>query len=92
MSEAIQDGQEAERLLQHPLLTQAFELIEQDIQKQWLNSPARDVEGREKLHLMVKMLHRLKFQLQSVVENGKIMQKTLEQSRATEMLDHYLRR
>ncbi len=92
MTDAIRDGQEAARLLDHPLLNQAFAQIEEDIQTQWLNSPARDAEGREKLFQMTKLLHRLKFQLQSVVENGKIMEKTLEQSRATEMLDHYLRR
>lgn len=92
MTDAIRDGQEAERLLGHPLLLQAFELIEKDIQDQWLNSPARDVDGREKLHLMTKLLHRLKGQLQSVVENGQIVQRTLEQSRATEMLNHYSQR
>ena len=92
MTDAIRDGQEAERLLSHPLLLQAFELIEKDIQDQWLNSPARDVDGREKLHLMTKLLHRLRGQLQSVVENGQIVQRTLEQSRATEMLSHYLHR
>ncbi|WDW06030.1 hypothetical protein PWE35_09360 [Stenotrophomonas maltophilia] len=92
MTDEIRDGQEAERLLNHPLLLQAFELIEKDIQDQWLNSPARDVDGREKLHLMTKLLHRLKGQLQSVVENGQIVQRTLEQSRATEMLNHYSQR
>ena len=34
MTDAIRDGQEAERLLNHPLLLQAFELIEKDIQDQ----------------------------------------------------------
>lgn len=92
MTDAIRDGQEAERLLNDPLLLHAFELIEKDIQDQWLNSPARDVDGREKLHLMTKLLHRLKGQLQSVVENGQIMQRALEQSRATEMLNHYSQR
>lgn len=92
MTDAIRDGQEAERLLGHPLLLQAFELIEKDIQDQWLNSQARDVDGREKLYLMTKLLHRLRGQLHSVVENGQIVQRTLEQSRATEMLNHYLQR
>lgn len=88
MTDAIRDGQEAARLLDHPLLNQAFEQIEEDIRQQWKNSPARDVEGREKLHLMDRLLQRVKAQLQSVVENGKVVEATLQQSKATEMLNH----
>lgn len=87
MTDAIRDGQEAARLLEHPLLVQAFELIEQDITEQWKNSPVRDVDGREKLHLMERLLQRIKAQLRSVVENGQVVEATLQQSKATEMLN-----
>lgn len=88
MTDAIRDGQEAARLLDHPLLTQAFEQIEQDLRDSWLNSPARDEGGREKLWLMTQMLHRVRKQLYSVVENGKVMEATLQQSKATEIANY----
>lgn len=88
MSDAIRDGQEAERLLAHPLLVEAFDLIEKDIVEQWMNSPARDEEGRQKLWLMQGLLRRLKAQITSVVNEGKVVEATLKQSRASEIASY----
>lgn len=75
----IQRGKDAEYLLQHPLLVEAFEVIEKEVTEQWQNSPARDVEGREKLWLSLKLLNRLQAQIKSVVETGQVAQATLAQ-------------
>lgn len=75
----VRRGEEARQLLEHPLLVEAFESIEKEVTEQWQNSPARDVEGREKLWLTLKLLHRLKGQLTQVVETGKVAEATLAQ-------------
>ena len=75
-------GEEARQLLSHPLLSEAFEVIEKEVTQAWQNSPARDVEGREKLWLQLKMLHRLRGQLETVMETGKVAKATLAQRAA----------
>lgn len=77
--EKAQRGTEAERLLSHPLLVEAFDLIEQDIRDKWTNSPARDVDGREALWTQLRLLHRVRAEIQEVAETGKVAQATLAQ-------------
>ena len=72
-------GEEARRLLEHPLLVEAFEVLEQEITERWSNSPARDAEGREKLWMTLKLLHRLHAQITSVAETGQIAKATIAQ-------------
>lgn len=72
-------GQDAEQLLAHPLLVEAFELIEKELTDQWQNSPARDQAGREKLWLTLRLLKRLQVQIRSVVETGQFAKATLAQ-------------
>lgn len=77
--EAARRGEEARQLLEHPLLAEAFQTIRNEVTEQWQSSPARDVEGREKLWLTLRLLNRLEGQLQSVVETGKVARATLLQ-------------
>ena len=72
-------GRDAEQLLAHPLLQEAFELIEQEYTHEWQNSPARDQDGRERLWLMLRLLKRLKGQLEQVVSTGEMAKATLAQ-------------
>lgn len=77
--EAARRGEEARQLLEHPLLAEAFQTIRNEVTEQWQSSPARDVEGREKLWLTLRLLNRLEGQLQSAVETGKVARATLLQ-------------
>lgn len=79
LEQQAQRGTEAERLLAHPLLVEAFDLIEQDIKDKWTNSPARDSDGREALWTQLKLLHRVRAQIHDVAETGKVAQATLAQ-------------
>lgn len=79
LEEQANRGDQAAKLLQHPLLVEAFDLIEQDIRDKWTNSPARDVEGRESLWTQLRLLHRLRVEIQAVAENGKVARATLLQ-------------
>jgi len=71
-------GRQAQELLEHPLLIEAFEALESEVLSAWKASPARDVEGREKLWLMLSLCEKVKNQITSVVNTGKIAQKELE--------------
>lgn len=79
LEQQAQRGHEAQQLLLHPLLVEAFDKIEQDIRDKWTNSPARDVDGRESLWTQLKLLHRVRAEIQQVAESGKVAEKTLLQ-------------
>lgn len=72
-------GEQAAKLLEHPLLVEALSLIEQDITDKWTNSPARDTDGRESLWTQLKLLQRLRLELQQVAETGKVAKATILQ-------------
>ncbi len=75
----IARGERAQQLLNDPLLVEAFETIEKELHDQWQNSPARDAEGREKLFLTLKCLHKMHGHLVNVLESGKMAKATLAQ-------------
>lgn len=84
----IQRGERARLLMEDELLQDAFATIEKEYMDSWLNSPERDVEGRERLRLMIKTLQRLKLELQNVMETGQIARATLAQ-RVGQKLNQY---
>ena len=49
--------------------------IKQELYGEFLNSPARDSEGREKIYLMGKMFDLLLVNIKSVMETGKLNKK-----------------
>lgn len=72
-------GERARQLLEEPLIVEAFALIEKEYTQAWLDSPARDVEGREKLFLSIKNLQKVKGHLLQVMERGAFAKATLAQ-------------
>jgi len=74
-----QRGQDAKRLLEEPLLVEAFNTLEQEIIDKWKTAPARDVEGREKLWTMLHLLQRTRAHLESVMASGRLAEATLAQ-------------
>lgn len=79
LEEELQRGQMAEYLLSHPLFVESFDLIEKEVMEEWKNSPSRDADGREKLWTMMKLLQRLKANIQTVAETGKLAEMSLMQ-------------
>jgi hypothetical protein len=82
--EELRRGEQAQALLEHPLLVEAFEKIEQEVTDAWKTSPQRDVDGRERLHLTICLLHKLKEQIQEVAETGQLVrqQNLIEMAKA----------
>lgn len=75
--EQARRGDEAQRLLEHPLLVEAFEVIERQCIEEIKKCPVRDAEGLAKLHLMLLLNQRLRVQIESVVNTGKIARASL---------------
>ena len=75
----IQRGQQAKRILEDPIYVEALQKVSQELDQEWINSPIRDTEGREKIYMMRKMLGVLHVQLQSVMETGKLATKQINQ-------------
>jgi len=74
-----QRGQQAKRILEDPIYIEALQKVSQELDQEWINSPIRDTEGREKIYMMRKMLGVLHVQLQSVMETGKLATKQINQ-------------
>lgn len=68
----IDRGRQAQELLEHELMQEAFKTIRETYLSQWEASPARDTEGRERIWTYLKQLEQLKAHLQSVLETGKM--------------------
>ena len=75
----IKRGQQAKRILEDPIYIEALQKVSQELDQEWINSPIRDTEGREKIYMMRKMLGVLHVQLQSVMETGKLATKQINQ-------------
>src|SRR5690349_11359930 len=75
----IARGERARTILEDPLVGEAFGALERACIDEWRRAPARDVEGRERLWLMLKLCERLREHFVSLVENGKLAADRLAQ-------------
>ena len=65
-------GMQAESLLNNDLIREAYEKIEADLVKGWIDSPARDTEGRERLWAAVQANRKHRAYLMNVIDDGKV--------------------
>lgn len=72
LEQRIYDADQARLVLDNPAFAQAFEDIKKELAESWMNSPARDVEGREKLFQLIKMADKLEATLRRSMESGKL--------------------
>lgn len=82
IEQRIYNGDRAKEVLENEAFQQAFEDIEQEVTKQWMESPARDAEGREKLWQYLMMLRKVKAQLQTTLDTGKLAKMELDHKRS----------
>ena len=73
----IQRGHRAKAILEDEIFAEAIQKVSAELDLEWINSPVRDTEGREKIYMMKKMLNVLLVQLQSVMETGKLATKQI---------------
>ena len=71
LAKQVERGNHAARLMQDPLLQEAFHIVEQAIHEQWANSPLRDIEGQVALRAMLNHLRDLRAVLEVALADGK---------------------
>lgn len=67
----IYDAAKAHEVLENEAYQRAFDDIRKEYTDAWMNSPARDQEGREKLYLMLQLTNKLQATLQGMLADGK---------------------
>ena len=72
LEQAIYHANRAKEVIENEAYIDAFEQIRKEIEEQWKSSPARDVEGRERLWLMQSLLNKLRLTLESTMDSGKL--------------------
>ena len=72
VSDRIYNGDRAKEVLENEAFIAAFDATEQEVIEQWTNSPARDSTGREHLWQYLMLLRKVKTQLQTTLETGKL--------------------
>jgi hypothetical protein len=77
MSKEIHLGNQAKRILEDEIFTDAVKKIEDRLNQEWLASPLRDTEASEKIFLMRKMLETIINEITSVMDTGKLANKKL---------------
>lgn len=80
----IDRGQKAQKLLDDPILDQAFRDVEQAIHERWADCPLRDQEGAHELKLQLKLLSDVRANLERAVADGKLAAHELETRRRDE--------
>lgn len=78
IEDELRRAQEAKTICEHPLFVEALDAIRKELNEAWINSPARDVEGREMIYLGVKILNQFEARLQSHIFTGKMAKIQLE--------------
>lgn len=81
MSEDIDRGVKAERLLSDPLYKESWEAVRKALLAKFESSPVRDAEGREHLFMMLKALNDAKGALEQAMQDGKVALHLREEKR-----------
>lgn len=79
--QALERAGRAEKLVNDPMLIEAFELVRTQILKNIEDAPVRDRDGVHEMQLMLKLLRGVRANLEQAVRDGKVVLATLEQKR-----------
>ncbi|MBT2300373.1 hypothetical protein J7E70_07835 [Variovorax paradoxus] len=77
-AQEIYNADRAKEVLENEAFHQAFHDIKQELTEQWKTSPARDLDGREKLFLMLKMLEKVEICLKASLDSGTLAKEKLK--------------
>ena len=74
----LESAARAQRLLEDDTFKSAFEKLEADYIAVWRQTPARDTDARERLWQAVNILGKVRDHLGSVVANGAVAKRELD--------------
>lgn len=69
----------AERLMNDPLLKEAFQKLDEEFIRTWRQTSVNDNEARERIYALCTALEAIKGHLAGVIVDGKIAKMNLEQ-------------
>lgn len=72
-AEKLARADNADAILQHPLIQEALNDYEQRLTEAWRNSKARAAQEREELHRMLQAQAHFRAYLQNVVTTGRLI-------------------
>jgi hypothetical protein len=78
LTKDVERGNQAARLLNDPVLCDAFEEVKRAIHEQWASCPLRDREGAHELRLMLKLTNDVWAVLEAALSDGKVAVQELE--------------
>jgi hypothetical protein len=65
-------GEQARRLLEDPLLQEAFDAVDRALRGAWVATADEAADDRERLWLMLKLLERVRAHIIEVLQTGKL--------------------
>lgn len=83
---ALERGAEAERLLQHPMVIEAFAHSRESILKALEDWPIEDAKGAEQLRLSLKILTSVRHHFERVLRDGKVAQFRIEEDKRRQLV------
>ena len=88
LEKQVSRGERARQLLENSVLPEAFAAIKEVYTKALVEAPIRDIEGIQKLKIMIGLVDKLKETLETFVNDGKVAVKELSwlQKKAGKML------
>lgn len=72
IEQRIYSGNRAKEVLDNEAFQAVFDDIEQELTTAWKTSPQRDADAREKIHLALTMLSKVKTCLHTSMDTGKL--------------------
>jgi predicted ArsR family transcriptional regulator len=87
IEQQIYNGNRAKEVLDNEAFQQVFTDYKTEITEQWTKSPARSVDDREKLWLMLSLLNRLEVMLRTTLETGEMRKLDLAHEEKKRLLD-----
>lgn len=78
MSDAAARAAHAKRLIEDPMLVEAFANVRKAAMDFWQSTSANQEREREQAWLTVKAVNRIEAELESIIENGKIAASRLQ--------------
>ena len=73
--EQLARAREAQRILENPLVVEAFITLEETFVSAWRGSDPSDAQGREELHRTLRLLDLFKGQLTAVLNTGMLAER-----------------
>ena len=78
IEQRLYNADRAREILENEVFQQVFTDYRTEITDQWMKSPARDQEGRERLWVFLAHLNKLEAMIQTTLDTGKLAKKDLE--------------